>query len=131
MSSSQTKPVDPRSLNRVKEVIPVNPETGLQYSKGAWKKLKKQREKEAKKAAKAAERAKKLAEQGGPKKKKVDERANEENLDPTKYRENRIAMMESLEKCGVNPYPHKFDAKVACVCGERVGSSLLSGRRCG
>lgn len=34
---------------------------------------------------------------------------DEEELDPSKYTENRKAFLEGLRKDGKNPYPHKFD----------------------
>ena len=32
----------------------------------------------------------------------------EEELDPSKYTENRRNFIQNLRDCGKNPYPHKF-----------------------
>jgi lysyl-tRNA synthetase class 2 len=42
---------------------------------------------------------------GGSKKKK---KQNDDDLDPTQYKANREKMLITMEKEGVNPYPHKF-----------------------
>ena len=63
----------------------------------------------AKKAAeKKAKAAAAPAAAGG--KKKAEE---VEELDPTKYRENRIAAMNKMEEAGGTPYPHKFHVRSA------------------
>merc|ERR1719265_112340 len=55
------------------------------------------------KAEKAATRAAEQAASGkAPKPKEVEE------LDPTKYRENRINALEAAAKNGTESYPHKF-----------------------
>jgi len=59
-------------------------ETGEMVSKNELKKRKKLRENEAKKKAKEEEKKQKQAQDGGSKKK-----AFEEELDPSKYTENR------------------------------------------
>lgn len=80
--------------------------TGEMVSKSELKKRQKMREKEAKAAAKAAEKAAKEAEK--PQKKKVEGAAADEELDPSKYTENRRQFIQSKRDAGVNPYPHKF-----------------------
>mmetsp|Transcript_7084 Transcript_7084/g.13517 ORF Transcript_7084/g.13517 Transcript_7084/m.13517 type:complete len:589 (-) Transcript_7084:90-1856(-) len=92
---------------RVKEEIPIDPETGKPYSKSQWKRIKKQKAKEAK----MAEKAKAQAAKGGNKKKAKDE--DEDNLDPNQYFEIRSKKMEKLTEEGFNPYPHKFEAKMS------------------
>lgn len=72
------------------------------------KRLKKEAEAKAKaeeKEKKKAEQAAKQAADGGGKK-KAD---NAEELDPTKYRENRIAQLKTLK----DPYPHKWDVNIS------------------
>lgn len=61
--------------------------TGEQVSKTELKKRQKKRETEAKQAAKKAEQAAKAQAQTGDKKEKVS--APEEELDPSKFTENR------------------------------------------
>merc|ERR1711871_736640 len=78
-------------------------------SKSAMKKAQKAKEAAEKKAAKEAEKAAKEAANPNAGKKKKEE----EELDPTKYRENRQAfvntMFANFEKgTGPSPYPHKF-----------------------
>eukprot|EP00466_Bigelowiella_natans_P000716 jgi/Bigna1/88184/estExt_fgenesh1_pg.C_290014 len=100
----------PPPHERVKEEIPIDPETGKQYSKSKWKKIKKKREKEEKNKLKAAEKAKREAAK--PKKKKKDD-DELESLDPNQYYEIRTKKMEKLKAEGFNAYPHKFEAKMS------------------
>jgi lysyl-tRNA synthetase class 2 len=76
------------------------PPEGL--SKNALKKWQKQQDAAKKKAAKKAEQAAKGVVQGPGKKKE------EEELDPTKYFENRSKQITDLEAAGKVMYPHKF-----------------------
>jgi len=68
----------------------------------------KTREKLRQKAIKEAEKKAKKAEETTDKPKKEGAKAVEEELDPSKYRENRIQMLEQMRAEGGNPYPHKF-----------------------
>ena len=73
-------------------------------SKNQLKKLEKQRKAAAAKAEKEAKRAAEKAAQGPSTKK-----ANEEDLDPTAYFENRENMLNDMEKTkGISAFPHKF-----------------------
>jgi len=70
--------------------------------------------KEAEAKAKAEEKAKKTAEkeaanQAAGKKPAADAAENLEELDPTKYRENRMAMVKKLK----DPYPHKWNVTIS------------------
>jgi len=70
--------------------------------------------KEAEAKAKAEEKAKKAAEkeaaaEASGKAPKAAAAENVEELDPTKYRENRIAMVKKLK----DPYPHKWDVTIS------------------
>ena len=67
--------------------------------------MKKKKEDEEKK--KADKKAK--ATEAGDKKGKVDE----EELDPTKYFENRKAWLEKKMNSGENPFPHKFEVTIS------------------
>jgi lysyl-tRNA synthetase class 2 len=67
----------------------------------------KKRQAARKTAAKAAEKAAKKKDAPVAAKKK--DVAEEEELDPTKYRENRIKFLDNLRTEGKNPYPHKFN----------------------
>lgn len=78
------------------------PEGEVKLSKNEQKRQIKLAKQKAQKAKKAEERAAKEASQ--PKKAKKEE----EITDPNAYKENREAMVSSLEKEGLSPYPHKF-----------------------
>lgn len=67
--------------------------------KNAEKAAKKAEEKKAKEEAKKAE--------GGEKKEK--KKVEEEEIDPSKYTENRRHWIQSERDAGRNPYPHKFN----------------------
>ncbi len=75
-------------------------------SKSELKKRQKMREKEAKAKAKEEEKKKKEAEQ--PKKEKKAALVVEEEVDPSKYTENRKNWVQAQRDQGKNPYPHKF-----------------------
>ncbi|GAB5372713.1 hypothetical protein AAMO2058_001688600 [Amorphochlora amoebiformis] len=94
--------------SRVKEDIPIDPETGKPYSKSQWKRIKKQREKEKKQAAKAAAKA-----AAAPKTKAKAKDEEEDSLDPNQYFEIRSKRMEKMQSEGFNPYPHKFNASMS------------------
>jgi lysyl-tRNA synthetase class 2 len=67
--------------------------------------------KEAQVKAREAEKAQKKAEQEAKAKadgKEVKPKGEVEELDPTKYRENRIASLKQLKAGGQEPYPHKW-----------------------
>ena len=87
------------------EVMPIGPD-GEPMSKNAYKKMKKAEEAAAKKAEKDAAKAaaKALA---GPTKEKIGGE-NDEELDPTKYFENRVSAMEKFKENGGDVFPHKF-----------------------
>ena len=51
------------------------------------------------------------AESGEPKKEK--KAGEEEELDPTKYFENRCDWIQATKAGGVNPYPHKFEVSIS------------------
>ncbi|KAK1846180.1 lysyl-trna synthetase [Colletotrichum chrysophilum] len=78
--------------------------TGEMISKTELKKRQKAREREAQKAAKAAAAPPKPAAA-----KKGNAEADEKNLDPSQYFENRSRTINKLrETKSPNPYPHKF-----------------------
>ena len=78
-------------------------------SKSELKKRQTQRKKEQQAAKKAEEKKAKdeakAAAGGAPKAKKA---VVEEELDPSKYTENRRAWIQAERDAGRNPYPHKF-----------------------
>lgn len=85
-----------------------DPVTGEQISK---KELKKGKKWEKKKKNKPKRKPKKK-----PKLKKVEEtqkeKNDEEELDPTKYFENRKAYLLKKMEAGENPFPHKFQVTI-------------------
>ena len=89
----------------------VHPDTGEKISKSQYKAIMKAKEKAEKEAKKKAEKEAKAKEQAekAPKKKKQDD----EELDPTKYFENRKKWLRDLMSKGINPYPHKFEVTIS------------------
>jgi len=71
------------------------------------KKLAKKRQNDAAAAEKAAAKAAKEAATGGGEKKA--KAGAVEELDPTKYTENRKNFIQAQRNEGKNPYPHKFN----------------------
>jgi hypothetical protein len=86
--------------------------SGEGMSKNALKKFCKAQEKAAAAAAKAAAKVVISTAEGKSK-------ATDEELDPTKYRENRIAAMEKMNANGQTPYPHKFLVRCKVPLGSR------------
>lgn len=98
--------VEEREVDGKKEYL--DSATGEWVGKSELKKRQKARqaaEKAAKKAEekKAKEEAKAASGGNNAKKAKV-----EEELDPSKYTENRRAWIQAERDAGRNPYPHKF-----------------------
>lgn len=78
---------------------------GNEITKSAYKKLQKKKKAEAKKLEKEKAAAEKAKKEG----KKV----SEEDLDPTKYYQNRRDAMMAADKNGpFKPYPHKFNTTI-------------------
>ena len=73
------------------------------------KKAEEAAEKKAKMAAEAAARAEAKAANGGAANLEDDE---SDTLDPSQYRESRLAYVTSKKAKGENPYPHKFKQSV-------------------
>ena len=90
-----------------------DPVTGEQVSKKELKKRERMRKKEEelakKKADKQAAEKEKEKEGNAPKKKKNIE----EELDPTKYFENRKTFLLKQIEAGENPFPHKFEVTIS------------------
>ena len=89
-----------------------DPVTGEQVSKKELKKREKQRKKEKEKEEKAKKKEEEKAkgkEEGNESKKKKNE---EEELDPTKYFENRKTYLIKKMEAGENPFPHKFEVSI-------------------
>jgi lysyl-tRNA synthetase, class II len=92
----------------------------------------KRRLKELEKAKKAAEKA--AAKSAAPvaeKKEKKDEgpelEEEDEDADPTKYFENRLAWVNNLKAEKVNPYPHKFDVTMQFAAYHAKFGTLADG----
>mmetsp|Transcript_42340 Transcript_42340/g.165277 ORF Transcript_42340/g.165277 Transcript_42340/m.165277 type:complete len:594 (-) Transcript_42340:2007-3788(-) len=69
---------------------------------------KQRKEKELKEAKKREEAASRKESGAGT----AAAEAAEEDLDPTQYLSNRIAMVNGLKDAGQNPYPHKFNVSM-------------------
>lgn len=102
---------------------------------------------EIKRRAKAARKAREAAEKKAEKERKAAERAkmnggnqnggggkaalsySGENLDPTQYKANRMAMIAKMKESGKNPYPHKFEVTMTIPAYiDKYAGSLESGQ---
>lgn len=96
-----------------------------EISKNALKKQKKAEEAAAKKAEKAALKAVAAAE-AGPAKAKLE---GDDDVDPTKFFENRTKAMANLVADGGEAYPHKFQTTHQIPAYVEAFSSLADGER--
>ncbi|KAJ3678218.1 hypothetical protein LUZ60_002021 [Juncus effusus] len=79
-------------------------------SKNALKKEQKKKQKEEEKRLKEEEKKNKAAQADSSMAQKTV--SNDDETDPTKYYENRLAMLDSLKASGENPYPHIFEVSM-------------------
>ena len=86
----------------------VDPDTGEQLSKSEFKRRQKMKKKKEDDDKKKADKKAKVKEGGDSKAKK-----DEEELDPTKYFENRKAWLTKRMESGENPFPHKFQVTIS------------------
>jgi len=104
MNAEQNKEQMRETVDGKKEYLDV--ETNEWVGKNELKK----RQTARKKAAAAAEKlAAKKATPVAKAKKEDKAGAEADEVDPSKYRENRMNMLESMRQDGKNPYPHKFN----------------------
>ena len=90
-----------------------DPVTGEQVSKKELKRREKKRKQEEEQAKKKKDKEEKEKEQEGKKEqKKKGPKGGEEELDPTKYFENRKAYLLKEIESGKNPFPHKFEVTI-------------------
>jgi len=94
-----------REVDGKKEYLEI--ETGDWVSKSELKKRQTARKKTAKEAEKLA--AKKAKEANAPAKKEKKVAVDEDEVDPSKYTDNRKAFLDKEREAGRNPYPHKFN----------------------
>ncbi|XP_065881397.1 lysine--tRNA ligase, cytoplasmic isoform X2 [Euphorbia lathyris] len=86
-------------------------DSGETISKNARKKELKLKQKEEERLRKEEEKAKKAAAKvssGGVQVQKASAAADDEDMDPAQYFENRLKYLASVKGEGGNPYPHKF-----------------------
>jgi lysyl-tRNA synthetase class 2 len=88
--------------------VPAAVPEGGEISKNAMKKAAKAAEAARKKAEKEAAKAAAAAAAPPKATKKLGVEVDDEELDPTKYFENRTKAISALEATGTAPYPHKF-----------------------
>ncbi|KAH9805863.1 retrovirus-related pol polyprotein from transposon RE1 [Citrus sinensis] len=86
-------------------------------SKSARKKELKMKQKEEKKRRKEEEKRQKEAERAATKASSQSQKpaADDEDMDPTQYLENRKRFLEIQKKEGKNPYPHKFFVSTSII----------------
>ncbi|KAK4265487.1 hypothetical protein QN277_026536 [Acacia crassicarpa] len=82
------------------------PSSGETISKNALKRELKNKQREEERKRKEEEKAKKAAEMESAS-------ADDEDMDPTQYRKNRLKCLATEKTEGKNPYPHKFVVSLA------------------
>ncbi|CAD5186683.1 unnamed protein product [Musa acuminata subsp. malaccensis] len=80
-------------------------------SKNALKKELKKKKKEEENRLKEEEKKKKVLVAAMPQSQKPSS-ADDEDMDPTQYYENRLKVLASVKVAGGNPYPHKFQVSM-------------------
>lgn len=113
--------MNPENKDTEKKDI-LHPETGQPISKSQLKQYLKLKEKEKKDlevflmlTLQKKEKKEKEAKEKEPKDKvggKETAKANHEDVDPTKYLENRLKYIHDQKDLGSNPYPHKFHVSI-------------------
>ncbi|KAI9122747.1 hypothetical protein K1719_005636 [Acacia pycnantha] len=83
------------------------PSSGETVSKNALKRELKNKQREEERKRKEEEKAKKAAEMQSAQSNKAAS-ADDEDMDPTQYLENRLKYLATEKVEGKNPYPHKF-----------------------
>ncbi|XXG60785.1 hypothetical protein AAC387_Pa04g2612 [Persea americana] len=81
-------------------------------SKNALKREAKMKKKEEERRLKEEEKKKKTAVAPSS---EVQKQADDEDMDPTQYFENRLKVLASVKESGINPYPHKFFVSMSIV----------------
>ncbi|KAG9457264.1 hypothetical protein H6P81_001772 [Aristolochia fimbriata] len=81
-------------------------------SKNALKREAKMKQKEEERRLKEEEKKKKAAEMAALKTQKP-QAADDEDMDPTQFLENRLKALATQKAAGVNPYPHKFHVSMS------------------
>lgn len=77
-------------------------------SKNALKKQLKNKQREEEKRRKEEEKAAKQAANASNSQGQKSQMADDEDMDPTQYFENRVKALAAQKAAGINPYPHKF-----------------------
>ncbi|KAK8813201.1 hypothetical protein WA158_002793 [Blastocystis sp. Blastoise] len=106
MSTEATEPVVEQPAEAVPQVAGEE-----KLSKNELKRRMKAQKQAEEKAKKAEEKAKKAQEKA--KNSTEEEEENEDEIDPTKYFENRVAAIAKAEAAGENWYPHKFQVTIS------------------
>ncbi|KNA24062.1 hypothetical protein SOVF_019180 [Spinacia oleracea] len=88
-----------------------NPESET-LSKNAQKKQAKNKQKEEERRRKEEEKAAKQAAMPSTQGQK-SQVADDEDMDPTQYFENRVKSLDAQKAAGINPYPHKFSVTLS------------------
>ncbi|XP_030975544.1 lysine--tRNA ligase-like [Quercus lobata] len=89
-----------------------SPAAGETLSKNALKKELKNKQKEEERRRKEEEKAKQAASMADSRSNK-SAAADDEDMDPTQYLENRLKHLKSLRAAGEEPCPHKFHATIS------------------
>ncbi|KAJ4828172.1 hypothetical protein Tsubulata_005055 [Turnera subulata] len=89
--------------------------SGETISKNALKREQKAKQREEEKRRKEEAKAKLAAEKAGSQSQKSAATADDEDMDPTQYLENRLKYLDAVKAEGKNPYPHKFHVTMTVV----------------
>ena len=116
MSESQKESAENSSGNNTKNEKQkvYTDETGKVISKNQWNKIQKEKLKKEKAEKKKKEKEEADAKEGGEKNKdKISKKNDEEELDPSKYLQNRKNWIVNKLNTEKNPYPHKFNVTIS------------------
>ncbi|KAL8130220.1 hypothetical protein V2J09_019375 [Rumex salicifolius] len=95
-------------------------------SKSAAKKLIKMQQKEEERRKKEEEKARKASANPTAQGQKA-QAADDDDMDPTQYFENRLKFLAPLKEAGINPYPHKFSVSMSIMEYTQKYGSLENG----
>ncbi|KAL5218483.1 hypothetical protein ABZP36_019167 [Zizania latifolia] len=117
------------SAGGVDEQQPGGGEEEQQLSKNARKREEKRKKLEEERRLKEEEKKNKAATAAASGKPQKASAADEEDMDPTQYYENRLKTLDSLKAMGVSPYPHKFLVNISIADYIEKYKSLSDGKK--
>ncbi|CAH1451512.1 unnamed protein product [Lactuca virosa] len=125
-SSTQSSPTVADLDAKFADHVSINNSESEVLSKNARKKELKNKEKEEKRRLKEHEKEKKVAAMPKSQVQKQST-ADDEDVDPTQFLENRLKTLAAQKAAGLNPYPHKFHVSMSILEFINKYESLNSG----